>query len=269
MATVSKSKMRELRAKWSQDEFKDVVILHQFPRTDTAPSGSPFPIKLETFLRMHKIKYESDFEAFMHPVTNKSPWITYNGEDVADSEHCIKYLTSKLNLDLKLDLEKNIEQKVWAEGLRSILENHLYFCVTTLWYVYDYDYEKVRDRFPKFVPIPFLQKMIVKKISNTIADQSRKQGIGRYPRDKVIEMATQDIELLSQALGDKPYIMGNEPTETDCTIFGFCLMMLVGFPDGFVLKEVANKYDNLKEYAQRMKEAFWPDFDELLDKKKE
>jgi hypothetical protein len=37
---------------------KDVVILHQFPRGPRAPSASPFPIKLETWLRMAGIKYQ-------------------------------------------------------------------------------------------------------------------------------------------------------------------------------------------------------------------
>jgi hypothetical protein len=37
---------------------KDVVILHQFPRGARAPSVSPFPIKLETWLRITGIKYQ-------------------------------------------------------------------------------------------------------------------------------------------------------------------------------------------------------------------
>ena len=36
----------------------DVVILHQIGRAPWAPSMSPFPIKLETYLRMAKIPYQ-------------------------------------------------------------------------------------------------------------------------------------------------------------------------------------------------------------------
>lgn len=33
----------------TQNDTKDLVILHQFPRGLRAPSASPFPIKLETW----------------------------------------------------------------------------------------------------------------------------------------------------------------------------------------------------------------------------
>jgi hypothetical protein len=36
---------------------KGVIVLHQFPRTKNAPSPSPYPMKVETFLRMNKLPY--------------------------------------------------------------------------------------------------------------------------------------------------------------------------------------------------------------------
>ena len=41
------------------DEKKGIIIVHQFPRGKNAPSPSPYPIKLETFLRMNKIPFEA------------------------------------------------------------------------------------------------------------------------------------------------------------------------------------------------------------------
>jgi hypothetical protein len=37
---------------------KDVVLLHQLDRGIFTPSISPFPLKLETYLRMADIPYE-------------------------------------------------------------------------------------------------------------------------------------------------------------------------------------------------------------------
>jgi len=38
---------------------KKVIVVHQFPRGKNCPSPSPFPLKVETFLRMNKIEYEA------------------------------------------------------------------------------------------------------------------------------------------------------------------------------------------------------------------
>ena len=46
----SMKKKAQLRKMWA-DVGKDVVVLHQPPRARFCPSGSPYPIKLETFLR--------------------------------------------------------------------------------------------------------------------------------------------------------------------------------------------------------------------------
>jgi hypothetical protein len=49
-----------------KDEKKQVIILHQFSRTSKAPSPSPFPLKVETFLRMNKLEYTSGKKAINH-----------------------------------------------------------------------------------------------------------------------------------------------------------------------------------------------------------
>ncbi len=46
----TKAKKSALRKKW-ENAGKDVVVLHQHGRARFCPSGSPYPIKLETFLR--------------------------------------------------------------------------------------------------------------------------------------------------------------------------------------------------------------------------
>ena len=70
-----------------------VIVLHQFPRTSTCASPSPYPIKVETFLRMNKIDYISDFKNFIG-AKGKCPWITdTDGQAIVDSESIIEHLT--------------------------------------------------------------------------------------------------------------------------------------------------------------------------------
>ncbi len=114
MRQRNEARLEKLRRKWNS-VGRDVVVLHQFPRGRTCPNGSPYPIKLETYLRMAGIKYENDFEEFMSP-KGKSPWITINGEDIADSQLAIEHLTKVLKKDV--DAHLNEEEKARARSIR-------------------------------------------------------------------------------------------------------------------------------------------------------
>ena len=71
------------------------VVLHQFSRKDyfwpRVITGSPPCLKLETFLRMAKLPYENDF-SFTFSKKGKMPWIEFNGQEVADSNFCVRFL---------------------------------------------------------------------------------------------------------------------------------------------------------------------------------
>ena len=49
------------REKWNKLD-KDTVVLHHYARAKLIPDGSPFGLKMETYLRMADIKYENDFK---------------------------------------------------------------------------------------------------------------------------------------------------------------------------------------------------------------
>ena len=51
------SRLQINRKKWNA-VGKNVVVLHQIQRGKHTPSISPFPLKLETYLRMANIPYE-------------------------------------------------------------------------------------------------------------------------------------------------------------------------------------------------------------------
>ena len=279
-------KLADCRREWNSEDNKDVVIFHIFPRNPLSPSMSPFVLKLETFLRMHDVKYKVDHTYPMNPVTQKSPWITFNGEDVADSQHIMEFLSEKLSLSPKYDLDANPKDKVVARGLRSILEDHFNFCMVSMRMIHG-KYEDVAHAFPTIVNVKMVQKFIAQRIMKTIGSQAKAQGIGRYPKETVLKMANEDLEILSLALGEKKFIMGDEPSELDCAVFAFLVLNL----DDFVTKpktdeetkegengsggtaepvaDSSEKYKNLQEYIPRMKERFWGDWDDLCKEAEE
>jgi len=87
---ISKINLERMLAKWN-DTPKDVVIFHGFARGKKGPSGSPFVIKLEMFLRMAKIPYKFDGTDPFGP-KGKTPWISINGKHIGDSQLALEYL---------------------------------------------------------------------------------------------------------------------------------------------------------------------------------
>ena len=287
-------KMAVLRQEWNSEENKDVVILHMFPRSPRAPSFSPYVLKLETFLRMHSIKYKVDTECPMSPKTSKCPWITFNSEDVTDSHEIMEFLMDKLSLTPKHNVEANPRDKVLIRGLRSIVEDHFNFCVISKRMIHG-NYEEVAPYFPTMVNVKVVQKFIVQRIIKNIGNQAKQQGIGRLPKETVLKMANADLETLSLALGEKTFFMGDEASEIDCTIFPFLLLYLDDFSgkprsdetqkeeegtdknekgEGASANKIEEaeepiKYENLRAYIPRMKAKFWSDWDDLCKEAEE
>ena len=103
---------------------KDVVILHSFPRGNTCLSLTPFSLKLETYLRMNNIKYVTEFKNFIGP-KGKTPWITLNGKDVADSQLAIEYLAQHFQIDMSHLLSP--KHRAVERAMRILMEDHLYW----------------------------------------------------------------------------------------------------------------------------------------------
>ena len=102
----------------------NTVVLHQFASFESALSGSPPCAKLETFLRMTKIPYESD-HGLKFSKKGKMPWIEFNGQEIADSNFCIQFLNSEFKVDI--DSHLSDAEKAIAHSVRTMLEENTYW----------------------------------------------------------------------------------------------------------------------------------------------
>lgn len=115
---------------------KGVVLLHQLSRYKGVPSTSPPCLKLETYLRMAKIPYKSHFGMYLSS-KGKSPWITFNGEDIADSNLCIDFLNKELNVDLDESLTD--VQRGASMALRRMCDENTYWGMVYHRWIEDFD----------------------------------------------------------------------------------------------------------------------------------
>jgi len=81
---------------------KDVVYMFSLGDFYERPNSSPFCMKLETFLKLHKIPYELVVPK-TSPISgpaNKWPWIVYNDDVVTDTSVIITYLEKKVQYNV-------------------------------------------------------------------------------------------------------------------------------------------------------------------------
>ena len=87
-----------------------MIKLYQYPTDWDLPNVSPFCMKMETYLRLAQIPYET--VTIVDPRKSpkgKLPYIDDNGQIIADSSFIIDYLKNKYNvaLDSKLSPDSN------------------------------------------------------------------------------------------------------------------------------------------------------------------
>ncbi|GAB1608545.1 failed axon connections homolog [Argonauta hians] len=240
-----------LRCRSQREYPENTIILHLIPRIKEAPNISPFAIKLETYLRMAKLPYQVEYTAKLSP-KNKSPWITYNGEVVSDSQFIIEYLNKKFNIDLNSNL--TAEQQGIARAMQKMVEENLFWALALIRFVYCYSDPSLQ----KLIPVP---KIVIWNVKRIILKQSYCQGLGRHSQSEVEKIAMEDLKALSHFIGEKKFLMGEEPCETDCAIFGI-IAVTRQMPESSICTKMIEDgiYPNLTKYFDRLKDLYWPDW---------
>ncbi|XP_064596807.1 failed axon connections homolog [Liolophura sinensis] len=249
---------------------KDTIVLHQIRRGPYAPSISPFCVKLETYLRMSKLKYQHVYSTQMS-LKGKVPWIELNGQEIADSEFCIEFLNKK-----QLHPSTMVRRCAVVSG---VLHYEVYFVPDdVLWsavcYVMRFNFVpdyvpwclvlyrwvfRVNEAWLEEARIPVLFRWYVSRFARR---QTWSQGHGRHSQAEVDRILQSDLQAISEFLGTKPFLLGREPSQVDCAVFGQLSQFKWNMHGCLANTLVTETFPNLSAYCERMKERYWPDWDE-------
>jgi len=194
----------------------DTVCLYQLQRGTYAPSLSPFPVKLETFLRLKKIPYMNDLSQKLSS-KGKTPWIAYNGDEIADSQLCINYLREKLNLSM--DIHLSPEQAGVARAIQVMVDEHMYWCLVYFRWSHDPVNAVIRDHIPPAIP-SFAASLLLWFFKRKVREQLHSQGLGTHSKDDILNFLKDDLTALNNYLGKKSFMMGEDLHPVDCSVFG-------------------------------------------------
>lgn len=238
------------------------VVLHQFPRhvfTRRVITGSPPCLKLETFLRMAKLPYENDF-SMIYSKKGKMPWIEFNGQEIADSNFCVRFLHKEFQVNV--DSHLSATDRAIGHSILTMLEENTYWSLVYTRMLSDYGAEfrdKVFGRL--FLPMKYLAIfMTQKKVRNYLWSH----GIGRHTEEEMYGITERDLLAVSEILGEKKFLFGEKPCLADASLFAFVAGCAWDLPECPVALIVESKAQNLDKHAHRMKELFYPDWEEII-----
>lgn len=249
-------KRRRLRREY-ESAGKDVVVLHQFVRGRYCPNLSPFALKLEAFFRLANIKYVVDSQTPFGP-KGRCPWITINGEEVADSEFILEHLTHRFNLDLDAHIDP--KQAAVLEAVRVLADEHLFWCVVVWRYWLDGSVTFLKSQnFSLYLRFAF--SFIVPR---GMRDRARQHGIGLHTPLEIYQICKKDCETLAGVLGENKFYGGEEPCRADCAVFGQLAQLMWNAPGSQYQALLTEVYPSLASYCLRMKQRIYPDWDTLI-----
>lgn len=241
-----------------KEEVPPKVILHQFPPTKTVPNLSPFCLKLETYLRYNKIPYENQ-HGFKMGKKGKLPWIEYKGERVNDSNFIIEYLNEKF--ETKMDDEFTEEQCAIGRAVKVMLEENTYWALMYNRYIENFnEYKKIAAPQSSGIGFNIGAKMTQRKVRACLDSQ----GIGRHSAEEIYHIAQKDIKVVSDLLGNKDFLLGENASSFDCAVFGFFAGVLWCGIESPLSAYVNEHAKNIVDYCERMKHLCWLDWSDMV-----
>jgi len=207
---------------------------------------------------MMGIKYVVDFAEPIGP-KRKNPWITLDGEDYSDSQLIAEMLMERFQKNPDASLSP--EQRAVSLAMRLMFEEHLYWGAVS-WRYFEDDLKGLFS----VIELPLIARLWLRSFKRQARAWMDGQGMGRHSVEEIHRLTVRDLQAFSDYLGDKPFLLGAEPHVDDCAIFGFLVSAIYGTP-GSHYEALVRDTPNLMAYVERMKERFWPDWDQVMAKR--
>lgn len=259
-----------------KDFEKDVVYLYQFPRCPKLPNISPKCLKVETWLKLHGIKYENiNHNAKLRSKRGLLPFVELNGEEIADSEIIIKTLAKTYNKEM--DAALNQEQKNIQHAMLTMVDNHLHGAFM-MWATKNADnllngYKlNLQQLMGMKIPAGILNFLFKHSYCRKGLAKAKASGFKGYTAEEVEEEGKKDLLVLKEMLGEQQFFFGDEPHSLDLVAFCHIAQILnVESEVACPLRDYMNEEcKNLVGLYNRMKDRAWGDhWDEAIGDKME
>lgn len=234
----------------------ELIKLYQFPPAWGLPNGSPFCLKLETYLRMSGLRYEVYNGMYLaRAPKGKLPFIEHGQQRIGDTELIIDYLRE--HFGDPLDAELSPAQRATSTAFRCLIEEHLYWVgMYARWFEQE-NWPQVKSEFFRGLP-PLLRQLVPPLARRNMRRELWGQGMGRHCPEDIYVLGIRDLNALSAQLGDQPYLLGDQPHAIDASMYAFLTNILVPPLDSILRRHLQSQI-NLVAYCYRMERRYFPE----------
>jgi len=230
-----------------------MITLYRFGLFLGAPDSSPFVIKTMMLLKLAGLEYRAVQGNPLKAPMRFLPLIDDDGVVVADSTLIRRHLERKYKCDFDAALTREQRAQGWA--IERMCEDHLYFAMLENRWLDPINFRKGVATMFGVIPAPLrpISRVALRRMN---AARLRGHGLGRHSTADIAELAACDIAALATMLGNKPYLMGDEPCGTDASLFGMVTSILTP-PLESPLRDAMNKHRNLVAYRDRLTQRYF------------
>jgi glutathione S-transferase len=231
-----------------------MITLYTFGPGLGMPDPSLFVMKAEMLLKLAGVPYKTAAKGLSGAPKGKLPYIRDGETLVADSTFIRMHLEQKHGIDFDKGLTP--EQRGIAWSVEKMCEDHLYWLAVQERWIHDENFERGPAIFFNAVPAP-VRPLIKALVRRRVRKALHAQGLGRHTDAERAALAERGIASVAAVLGDKPYLMGQEPCGADATVFAMIASALCPLFES-ALRRCATTHTNLAAYRGRMMTQYYP-----------
>ncbi len=229
-----------------------MIEFFKFPSAFGMRDASPFVLKLETYLRLAGIEYETTEEADPRKAPKaKMPFIKDDDKTIGDSSIVISYLKDKYGDPLGKGLTP--EQHAIGHAVKTMLEERTYWVLVNDRWMNPKNQLLIRDTWFGAIP-KFIRGFIFGKIVKDMKKGMEGHGIKKHSDEEIFEFGLADLKAFEDVLGGKPYLLGDNPSEYDASAYGL-LANFMAEPFPSVMSEFIGNSKTLSAYIARVEKT--------------
>jgi glutathione S-transferase len=217
------------------------------------PEVGPFVMKTEVQLKMSGVPYRKERGLPKDSPKGKIPFIEDGGRRIGDSTF-IRAHVEATDLDRALSPQRRAQ--AWA--IERMLEDHLYWGLLHIRWIHEENFARYGANLFDAAPEAMREALRTEALART-RNALHSHGLGRHSAAEIAALGDRSLAALAAQLGDKRYVMGDEPCAVDATAFA----IYAGVQAPFFVSELttrAGKYANLVAYRDRMMRQLYPEF---------